>query len=502
MGGLRRSGLAASAWGLAAAAALAVAVWRMPPDLVVWAVADGVAYALWPVLWLVFGGLWLYNLCVASGSFDLLRSWMERHASGDACVQAVLIAFCFGALLESCAGFGAPVAVTAALLVGTGFAARRAVTVALIANTAPVAFGGMGLPIVVLAGVTGLSLPRLSAMVGRQLPVLSLVLPLYLVWIVGRGRGLRRTWPAAMAAGGSFALTQFLVSNLWGPYAADVVASSVSIGVVTLFLRAWTPAADGPPPASGARGANDPAAPGAAITAWLPWMTLAAVVLGWSYLRIADIGQVALPIPRLHDGVLITLYGRPYAAIFTFQPLAIGTAVVVATLLASLGLGLPGWMVRDAAVRTLRQLRVPGLTVMLIFALAYLYNYCGMVFTLGATVARVGALFPLLSSFLGWLACALSGSDAASNVLFGNLQVAAARQLHLDPLLLAATNSSGAVAGKMISPQNIAVGVTTVGLIGEEGRVLRTTFWHSVLFAGLLGLLALGQAYLIPWVVP
>src|SRR5712692_2914900 len=240
MGGLRKSGLFASTCGLGAAGLLAIVVWRMPLALVLWSAAYGFVYAVWPILWIVFAGLWLYNLTQDTGTFDLLRRWIEEHASGDPCIQAILVAFCFGALLEGSAGFGAPVAVTACLLVGLGFEPRRAVVVALIANTAPVAFGGLGLPIVALAGVTGLDLSQLSSMVGRQVPFLSFILPAYLVWVIARGKGLRRTWPAALVAGITFALAQFLVSNLWGPYAADVIAASASIAASVAFLRVWT----------------------------------------------------------------------------------------------------------------------------------------------------------------------------------------------------------------------------------------------------------------------
>ena len=514
MGGLRKSGLFASACGLGTAGLLAMFIWHMPFALLLWSTAYGFIYALWPVLWIVFGGLWLYNLTQDTGKFELLRRWMEENASGDACIQAILVAFCLGALLEGSAGFGAPVAVTACLLVGLGFEPRRAVIVALIANTAPVAFGGLGIPIVALAGVTGLDLTRLSAMVGRQVPFLSLILPAYLVWVVAGGKGLKRTWPAALVAGSTFALAQFLVSNLWGPYAADVVAASTSIAASVAFLRVWTPGgadrrAEGRPLGDGSPvsvAAPDPR-PSAlssrqAFAAWLPWVMLSAVMILWSYLKLLSKGQVAIPIPTLHNGVFITLYQKPYSALYSFQPLGAGTAVLVATVLTALCFGVRGQVFLRSGSKTLRQLRLPSLTVIVIVGLAYLYNYSGMAYTLGAAAARVGPAFPLVSSYLGWVACFLSGSDTASNVLFGNLQAAAAHQLHLSPVLLAATNSSGAVAGKMISPQNIAIGVTTVGLIGQEGKILRATLWHSILLAAMLGLVALAQAYWVPWMVP
>jgi L-lactate transport len=509
MGGLRKGGLFASAWGLGVAGLLAILVWHMPPLLVLWSAAYGFIYAVWPILWIVFGGLWLYNLTQDTGKFELLRRWMDEHASGDPCIQAILVAFCFGALLEGCAGFGAPVAVTACLLVALGFEPRRAVIVALIANTAPVAFGALGIPIVALAGVTGLDVSQLSAMVGRQLPFLSFILPAYLVWTVARGKGLRRTWPAALVAGSTFALAQFLVSNLWGPYAADIIAASVSIAVLVTFLhvRATGRAAQR------LLGSQSPALPDAytelstlslkqAVAAWLPWAMLSAVMVLWSYLKLFQTGQITVPIPSLDNGVFITLYQKPYSALYSFQTLGPGTAVLTTTVLTALSFGVRSRVFWNSGFKTLRQLRIPGLTVMLTVGLAYLYNYSGMAFTLGAAVARVGPAFPLVSSYLGWVACFLSGSDTASNLLFGNLQVAAAHQLHLSPVLLAATNSSGAVAGKMISPQNIAVGVTTVGLIGQEGKILRATFWRSVLLTALLGLVALAQAYVLPRMVP
>jgi lactate permease len=239
-----------------------------------------------------------------------------------------------------------------------------------------------------------------------------------------------------------------------------------------------------------------------AFSAWLPWAMLSVVMVLWSYFKMFQRGQITFQFPWLHNAVLITLYQKPYAALYSFQPLAGGTAVLVATVLTALCFAVHPRIVGRSAVKTALQLRLPGVTVLIIVALAYLYNYSGMAYTLGAAVALVGPVFPLLSSYLGWIACFLSGSDAASNLLFGNLQVAAAHQLHLNPVLLAATNSSGAVTGKMISPQNIAVGVTTVGLIGQEGTVLRSTFWHSILLAGLLGVVACAQAYLVPWMTP
>ena len=504
MGGLRKAGAVAAAWGLAAALFLALVAWRMPLKLACLSLAYGAGYGLWPIMWIVFTALWLYNLAVDTGSFDLLRRWMAEHAFGDARLQAILVAFCFGALLEGMAGFGAPVAVTACLLLGLGFEAEQAVTVSLIANTAPVAFGSLGIPIVALAGVTGLDQMKLSAMVGRQLPFLSLILPGYLVWVMAGRRGLKEIWPAALVAGTSFAAAQFVVSNFWGPYAADITAALTSIAALTLFCRTWKPTAAATV-SSGSPGSS----PGPVtlsrsevLAAWTPWALLSAIMIVWSYFKLFGIGQLALPVPGLHHAIFITLYQKSYGAIYSFQPLAAGTAALTASVVAAILLGAGPATFLRSGLKTLRQLLQPGLTVALIVSLAYLYNYSGMAYTLGAALAGLGVFFPLASGFLGWVACFLSGSDTASNLLFGNLQVAAAHQIGVNPILLAATNSSGAVTGKMISPQNIAVGVTTVGLVGREGHIVRRTIGHSLLLAALLSALAFAQAYWLKWMVP
>ncbi|MGH9469346.1 MAG: L-lactate permease [Terriglobia bacterium] len=500
MGGLRKSSYFSAAWALIASLAIAVGVWGMPVRLAVVSAIYGAVYALWPIMWIVFAALWLYNLTVDTGKFELLRRWMAEHASGDLRVQAILVAFCFGALLEGTAGFGTPVAVTAFLLVGLGFAASQAVTVALIANTAPVAFGALGIPIVALAGVTGLPQMKLSAMVGRQLPLLSLFIPAYLVLVIAGRKGLRAAWPVAAAGGGSFALAQFAVSNTWGPYAADIIASLVSIVAVVILLRFWKPR-------DVRLGKSFPASVHDlswrdGVNAWAPWALLAGVMIVWSLLKLFQAARIPVAVPWLHNAIFITLYHKPYAAVYNFEPLGAGTAALVATLITAAVLAASPRVLRKAGWTTLKQLALPGVTVCLIVALAYLYNYSGMAFSLGAALAALGGAFPLFSGFLGWVACFMSGSDTASNILFGNLQVAAAHQIGVNPVLLAATNSSGAVTGKMISPQNIAVGVTTVGMVGQEGEVLRSTFWHSILFAFAISLLAFAQAYGLKWMVP
>jgi L-lactate transport len=509
MGGIRKSGLFSSLCGLGAAFLLAILVWRMPAHMAVGSVGFGAVYGLWPIMWIVFTALWLYNVTVETGKFELLRTWLEQQVSTDPCVQVVLIAFCFGALLEGTTGFGAPVAIVAFLLVGLGYDAHRAVKVSLIANTAPVAFGSLGTPIIALAGVTGLDLSKLSAMEGRQLPILSFILPTYLVFVTAGAKGYKRAWPVALVAGASFGSVQALVSNLWGPYTADVLAALAAIAATVAFMHIWEPEAEiavaGPPKGASQAVVKDLAKQitfGETVMAWLPWVLLSAVVIAWSFAKMPVKGQQLFHIPGLDNQIWITLYGRAYAAIYTWQPLAPGTAVLTAMLIVSIALGASPGMVARCGLKTLKQVRVPVATTATIVGMAYLYNYSGMAYTLGAAVAQTGHVFPLLSSYLGWVACFLSGSDTSSNVLFGNLQVVAAHQLHLNPILFAVTNSSGAVTGKMISPQNIAVGVTTVGLIAQEGKILRSTVWHSIIMAGMISAMCVIQAYWLTGMVP
>jgi len=520
MGGLRKSGALSAAWGLASATLLAISLWHFPWRLACLSLAFGFLYAIWPIMWIVFASLWLYNLAIANGSFEQLRRWMATHASGEPHIQAILVAFCFGTLLEGTSGFGAPVAVSAFLLLGLGFSSRDAVTLSLIANTAPVAFGGLGIPIVALAAVTGLDQLKLSAMVGRQLPFLSLVLPAYLVWVLGGREGLRKAWPAALVGGASYSLAQFLSSNFWGPYATGIVAALFSIGCLVLFLRVWTPGGressdparerqKSAPTAIGDDPSAHPSVPGRdpqpavqALAAWAPWLILAGVMVAWSYFKLFQVAQRNVPVPYLHNVVFIALYRKLYAAVYQFQPLAAGTAALTATIVTALVFRNRPAVILRSGLTALKQLRLPALTVGLIVALAYLYNYSGMAYTLGAALGGLGKIFPLVSGYLGWVACFLSGSDTASNLLFGNLQVAVGRQIGVNPILLAATNSSGGVIGKMISPQNIAVGVTTVGLIGHEGEILRRTFWHSLLLPLGLSALAFAQAYWLKGMVP
>jgi L-lactate transport len=525
LGIVRRPAWQAALAGLIVALIIAIAIWQMPVNLAATSTLNGVAFALVPVMWIVWNAMWLYNIAVRSGKFELFRRWMVYNVPPDKRILLLIIGFSFGALMEGIAGFGTPVAIGSALLIALGFPVLEAVTLTLIFNTTPVAFGALGVPIVTLASVTGLKATLLSAMVGRQLPIFALFLPFYAMVVFTGFRSLRTVWPAALVAGLSFALTQFTISNFVGPELPDVLAALVSLICVILFVQVWkprdveqyrvtftpeTPASTG----SSAIGERDVPVPaeaegrpnfGQSVLAWLPWVLVSIIVIIWTFAKVPLIGQQLIKWPDLHNQVFLTLYKKPYAAVYTFQPLGTGTAIFVAMLLTGVVMILTGsspGIYLVTLVDTWKQLRFAILTVMLIVGVAYLYNYSGMAYTLGLAISKVGAIFPFFSVFLGWIACFLSGSDTSSNALFGNLQVVAARQLNLSPVLMAASNSSGAVMSKMISPQNVTTGVSTTSLVGKEGLIIRKTFFHSLVLAVILGLIVMAQQYLIPGIIP
>ncbi len=502
LGVLRLTAWLASLAGLLVGLLIAVPLWRMPLPLALDATLAGMVFALWPVMWIVVNALLLYNIAVAFGRFDAFRDWIVDHLPNDRRVVLVVIGFCFGALLEGIAGFGTPIAITSALLILVGYPPLEALTFTLIFNTAPVAFGALGVPVTVLGVVTHLPDAELGAMIGRQLPFFALLLPFYVVGIYGGARSVGALWPVLLVAGGSFALTQFGCSNYVSYQLTDVLASLLSLVITIGFLQVWHPAGD---PGFAIRATDRAPRLAGAVPGWqgwLPWVVVSAVVIVWIQLRIFTLGEVKLPWPGLDNAVFITLYDKPYAAVWDFQPLASGSAILVACLLVTLLVRLPASAFAAAILDTWRQARLAILTVALIIGLAYLMNYSGLTYTLGKGVASAGVLFPLLSPFLGWVAVFLSGSDTSGNALFGNLQVVAANQLGLNPVLIAATNSSGGVMGKMISPQNIATGVSVTALKGQEGVVLARTFRHSVFLTLLLGLLVLLQQHVFPGMIP
>ena len=500
MGVVRRPAWEASVAGLAVGLALAVKVWQMPLPLALDSAAAGATFALWPIMWIVFNALLLFNISVTSGRFDAFRAWVVRHLPNDRRIVLVVIGFCFGALLEGVAGFGTPVAITSALLIMTGFEPLEALTFTLIFNTAPVAFGALGAPVTTLAAVTGLHDTVLGAMIGRQLPMIALILPFYVIGLYGGVRSLKALWPVLLVAGLSFAGTQFAVSNYLSYALTDVLSALVSLIVTVAFLAVWKPKPD--PQYALSLQDNATAAPVAPWQGWIPWIVVSGVVIVWTLMKINLMGQIKLPWPGLDNQVFITLYNKPYAAVWTFQPLATGTAILAAAALTALLVGCGIGRFFKCIAHTWRQMWLAVVTVTAIVALAYLMNYSGMNYTLGLGVASLGVLFPLVSSFLGWVAVFLSGSDTSGNALFGNLQVVAARQLNLNPVLFAAANSSGGVMGKMISPQNISTGASTTTLKGHEGRVLARTFKHSLILTVLLGLLVAAQSSVLAWMVP
>ena len=505
LGVLRRPAWQASLAGLIVAFILAIAVWAMPVNLATASVLNGIVFALWPIMWIVFNALVLYNVAVVSGRFDAFRDWIITRLPNDRRVVLVVIGFCFGALLEGVSGFGTPVAITSALLILVGYAPIEALTFTLIFNTAPVAFGALGAPVTVLGQVTGLSDVTLGEMIGRQLPLIAILLPFYVMAVYGGRKSVAAVWPVLLVAGLSFAVSQFVASNYLDYRLTDVLASLGSLIVTIAFVQVWKPAHD---PAFAI--ARQPAGTGTGFAStvpgwqgWLPWVLVSVVVILWTHFQVPNTAAVKLPWPGLDKAISITLYGaKPYSAVYTFQPLAGGTAILLATILTALFVRLPASQFFGCVATTWRQSRIAILTVALIVALAYLMNYSGMTYTLGKAVASVGIFFPLLSAFLGWLAVFLSGSDTSGNALFGNLQVVAANQLGLNPVLIAATNSSGGVMGKMISPQNIATGVSVTNLKGQEGVVFARTFVHSIVLTLVLGVIVVLQQYVVPWMIP
>jgi L-lactate transport len=533
LGIVRRPAWQAALAGLIVGLIIAIAVWGMPLNLAISSTLNGFAFALLPVMWIVWNAMWLYNIAVRSGKFELFRRWMVYNVPADKRVLMLLIGFSFGALLEGIAGFGTPVAIGSAILIALGFPVLEAIVITLIFNTTPVAFGALGAPVITLAGVTNLSAGPLSAMIGRQLPIFSLLLPFYALLIFTGARSLRTAWPLALVAGLSFSVTQFAISNFVGPQLPDVLASLVSLVCVILFVQVWRPSdmdqyqtnlaiatrtATSATTGSSAIGeegvpvsaaANDPAGgkPTAseAILGWLPWLLVSAIVIIWTFGKVALVGQKLINWPQLHKLIFLTLYGKAYTAVYTFQPLGTGTAILVAVVLTTIvmvAVGSSPIIFLQALADTWKQLRFAILTVVLIVGLAYLFNYSGMAYTVGLAISKVGVIFPFFSVFLGWIACFLSGSDTSSNALFGNLQVVAARQLNLSPVLMAATNSSGAVMSKMISPQNVTTGVSTSELVGKEGLVIRRTFLHSIIMAAVLGIIVMIQQYVVPGIIP
>ena len=526
LGVLRKPSWMAALTALAAAFVLALTAWGMPVTLALMSALTGAGYGLFPISWIVFSSILLYRLAVHTGRFEIVKDSVGG-LTNDRRLQALFIAFSFGAFIEGAAGFGAPVAVSGAMLTGLGFPPFYAAGICLMANTAPVAFGSIGIPVTTLAGITGLPVMPLSAMVGRLCAMISLVIPMYLIVVLAGWRRAFEVLPAALICGASFAIVQFAVSNFVGPELTDILSSLSCIAAMVLVLKLWKPVtifrlageqAEAPP------AHRHPA--GVVFRAWLPYVLLVIFVLVWgeisvkrsidgftngllpSFLPRSPTVVNGLMVPGLHNLVTrvppVTLKPSPYAAVYTFNWLSsAGTACFLAAAAFAL---IARVSVRDFAAvyrATFAQLAKPILTIAAMLALAYLMNYSGMTSTLGIALAATGKTFPFFSAILGWLGVFLTGSDTSANALFGNLQMITANQLGLNPVLTTSVNSAAGVMGKMIALPSIAVAVAATGLTAEdEGKLFRFTLMHSVLLACVVGLVATLFAYVFPGAVP
>ena len=517
LGVLRIKAHYAALLGLGTSLIVAVVVFRMPAAMILASAGYGGAYGLFPIGWIVLNVIFLYQLTNECGLFERLRHSITGLTQ-DRRLQLLLVAFSFGAFIEGACGFGTPVAVTGAILIGLGFSPLSASGLSLIANTAPVAFGALGAPLIGLQGVTGLDLKELSAMVGRQLPFFSLIVPFWLIWAYAGFRGMIEIWPAILVAGVCFAVPQFLVSNFHGPWLVDVVAAIVSIASLSLFLKFWQPkniwrhevgtgsrsdrVDDGLPiPGSKSEIRNSKSK---MLHAWLPWIILSVVVFVWGLPQtkgfLDGIAAPKIPIHGLDKLVLrvppVVAKPVPENAVFNFNFLsASGTGILFASIIAGLAMGYSVRGLVRVYWKTLRLVSTSLLTIAAMMAIGFTTRYSGMDATLGLAFAKTGFLYPFFGTMLGWLGVALTGSDTSSNVLFGSLQKITATQLGLSPALMAAANSSGGVMGKMIDAQSIVVASTATRWFGHEGDILRYVFFHSLALATLVGILVLLQAY-------
>jgi lactate permease len=500
--------------GLAVATCIALFVYKMPATMAFASIGYGAAFGLFPIGWIILNAIFIYTLSVETGQFAVLQKQVAG-VSGDRRIQALLIAFCFGAFIEGAAGFGAPIAICGALLIGLGFRPLEAAKLSLIGNTAPVAYGALGTPLITLASVTGMDLHALTAMAGRQLAPFSLLIPFWLVWAQVGWRGMVEVWPACLVAGLSFATTQILVSNFHGPWLVDIIGAMVSMGSLVVFMKFWKPRQESRQPgvADPATATATPAVAGSPIKAWLPWIFLSVFVFLWGLQPIKnalnDLFVAKINVPGLHLAVTkvppVAPEPEPEKAVFTFNALsATGTALLLAGIAAGFCLGLKPGRIFAIYWQTLIRVRVSLLTIALMLALGFTTRYSGTDTTMGLAMASTGFLFPFFSPMIGWLGVALTGSDTSSNVLFGNLQKVSAQQLGLSPILTAAANSSGGVMGKMIDAQSIVVASVATGGHKDSpdaGTVLRSVFWHSLVLAMLMGVLVMLQAYVFKWMV-
>jgi lactate permease len=499
---------------------VAILIFTMPAGLAVRATALGAVTGFFPIGWIVLNVIFLYQLTVEKGNFQKLQTTIGG-VTADRRLQLLLIAFALGAFFEGASGFGTPVAFTGAILIGLGFSPLAASGLSLIANTAPVAYGALGTPIVGLASVTGMDPYLLGAMVGRQLPFFSLIVPFWLIWVFAGFRGMVQVWPAILVTGVSFALPQFLISNYINPWIVDIGASLISMGSLILFLKVWQPKEIWTSAALRSRdqsaiGMAPVAAVGPAPTnreVWItliPWIVVCAVLLlwgtGWFKAQVNPLATWNYPVPDLHNLVQkvppVAAKPTPEGAVFAFTWLSYtGSGMLIAAVISGFLMGLSPVRLVLTYARTFRLVFASLVTICAMLAIGTLTRISGIDATLGLAFAGTGILYPFFGTLLGWLGVALTGSDTASNVLFGNLQKITSEQLGLPPILMAAANSSGGVMGKMIDAQSIVVASTATNWFGHEGTILRFVFLHSIVLACLVGLLVMAQAYIVPWMI-
>jgi len=518
---LRMKGWLAGTITVAIALAVALLFYRMPLSQAFAAAGYGFVYGLWPIAWIILGAVFLYKVSVKTGQFDIIRASI-LSVTEDQRLQMLMVGFAFGAFLEGAAGFGAPVAITAALLVGLGFKPLYAAGLCLIVNTAPVAFGAMGIPIIVAGQVTGLDAFEIGQMAGRQLPFLAIIVLFWIMAIMDGWRGVKETWPAVLVAGGSFAIAQYLTSNFIGPELPDITASLTSLVCLTLFLRRWTPVRifrfDTETSAEAAAQARE--APrysaGQIVKAWSPFLILTAMVTIWSVKPFKALFAAGgalehwvlkIPVPSLDQLVQkmppIVPVPTGYEAVYKFDAVsATGTAIMLGAVIAIVLLKMRPAAALRTFGETANELKVPIYSIGMVLAFAFIANYSGLSATLALALAHTGKAFTFFSPFLGWLGVFLTGSDTSSNALFSALQATTAQQIGVSEVLLVAANTTGGVTGKMISPQSIAIACAAVGLAGKESDLFRFTVKHSLIFTVMVGIITTVQAYWLTWMIP
>ncbi len=519
---LRMKGWMAGTITVIIALLVALFFYRMPLERALASGVYGFFYGLWPIAWIIIGAVFLYKVSVKTGQFDIIRASI-LSVTEDQRLQMLMVGFSFGAFLEGAAGFGAPVAITAALLVGLGFKPLYAAGLCLIVNTAPVAFGAMGIPIIVAGQVTGLDAFHIGQMAGRQLPFLTVIVLFWIMAIMDGWRGVKETWPAVIVAGGSFAIVQYLTSNFIGPELPDITSSLASLVCLTLFLKRWQPRrifrfedADAHLDAKVQQEAHSHYSAGQIIKAWSPFLILTAMVTIWSVKPFKALFAkggaleswiIKFPVPSLDALVqkMPPIVAKPtlYEAVYKFDWFsATGTAILFAALISILLLRMrPAEAVKTFG-ETVYGLRMPIYSIGMVLAFAFIANYSGLSATLALALAHTGGAFTFFSPFLGWLGVFLTGSDTSANALFAALQANTAHQIGVSDILLVAANTTGGVTGKMISPQSIAIACAAVGLAGKESDLFRFTVRHSLVFCTLVGIITTLQAYVVPWMIP